>query len=96
MEIEKDEFYEQNQRAKTADQINHKEFITWKEFMSYFEDYREIEERNKTTNTLQSVKTSKKGAQKEESVDPEADLKNLLEKEKERRLMELPKLRPAD
>jgi len=30
-----------------ADAINHKEFITWKEFIGYFTDYREIEERNK-------------------------------------------------
>ena len=99
IEIEKDEFYEQNQRARTADQINHKEFITWKEFISYFEDYREIEERNKTAAKTVSVKTSKtaKASQKEAAdLDPEAELKSLLEKEKERRLMELPKLRPAD
>jgi len=32
---------------KQADSINHKEFITWREFLSYFDDYKEIEERNK-------------------------------------------------
>lgn len=45
-EIEKDELFEQAQRGKAQDQINHKEFITWKEFMTYFNDYKEIEERN--------------------------------------------------
>lgn len=33
--------------GKNNTQINHKEFITWKEFISYFNDYREIEDRNK-------------------------------------------------
>jgi len=48
-EIEKDELYEvakiQKENANIT-QINHKEFITWNEFMKYFTDYREIEERN--------------------------------------------------
>ena len=34
------------------DEINHKEFITWREFLSYFEDYKEIEERNKKAKTF--------------------------------------------
>ena len=46
-EIERDETYEQMQMSKTENAINHKEFITWREFLNYFEDYREIEERNK-------------------------------------------------
>ena len=46
-EIERDETYEQMQLSKQEDAINHKEFITWTEFLGYFEDYREIEERNK-------------------------------------------------
>ena len=40
IEIELDEQYEQlHCTAKTEEQINHKEFITWREFLSYFEDY---------------------------------------------------------
>lgn len=48
VEVEKDEFYEQQQvMGKTDEMINHKEFITWREFLTYFEDYQEIEQRNK-------------------------------------------------
>ena len=46
MEIERDESYEQGPGGK-PNEINHKEFITWREFLTYFNDYREIEERNK-------------------------------------------------
>ena len=46
-EIERDETYEMMQMSKKEDAINHKEFITWSEFLSYFTDYKEIEERNK-------------------------------------------------
>lgn len=49
-EIERDEMYEMMQLSKQDDAINHKEFITWREFLSYFEDYKEIEERNKKNN----------------------------------------------
>ena len=38
-EIERDEIYEALQQPKTAEQVNHKDFITWKEFIGYFEDY---------------------------------------------------------
>lgn len=33
--------YEQMQ-DKTQESINHKEFITWKEFISYFEDFKDV------------------------------------------------------
>ncbi len=46
-EIERDEMYEMTQLSKQDDAINPQEFITWREFLSYFEDYKEIEERNK-------------------------------------------------
>ena len=46
-EIERDEMYEMMQLSKQEDAINHKEFITWSEFLAYFQDYKEIEERNK-------------------------------------------------
>ena len=41
--------YEMMQLSKQEDAINHKEFITWSEFLAYFQDYKEIEERNKKT-----------------------------------------------
>jgi hypothetical protein len=41
LEIEKDENYELANKSK--DQINHKEFLTWREFLNYFNDYQEIE-----------------------------------------------------
>jgi hypothetical protein len=42
--------------GKQANQINHKEFITWKEFMTYFNDYRDIEERNKKAKEIQKTR----------------------------------------
>lgn len=51
-EVEKDELYELAQVTKNAGNINHKEFITWREFMSYFNDYREIEDRNKKSKEI--------------------------------------------
>lgn len=36
VEIEKDEMYEMMHQAKASDAINHKEFITWNEFLGYF------------------------------------------------------------
>ena len=49
VQIERDENYELAQIGSRADQINHKEFITWREFISYFNDYKDIEERNRKT-----------------------------------------------
>lgn len=42
--------------SKQDDAINHKEFITWREFLAYFEDYKEIEERNKKTKQFQATR----------------------------------------
>jgi hypothetical protein len=98
-EVEKDEMYETAHLGKQANQINHKEFITWREFMTYFNDYREIEERNKKAKeiqkTRQKMQKEREGgaASDEESAD---QISSLMEKEKQRRLQELPKLRPAD
>jgi len=92
VEIERDEVYEMMNMPKQADSINHKEFITWREFLSYFDDYKEIEDRNKKSKkTVQTTKT-----EKVEEFDPEAELKSQLEQEKEKRMKALPKLRPAD
>jgi len=38
--------------GKNSGQINHKEFITWREFIGYFNDYREVDERNKKTKEI--------------------------------------------
>ena len=47
LEMEKDENYELANQSKKADTINHKEFLTWREFLTYFSDYQEIDQRNK-------------------------------------------------
>ena len=44
--------YERMQLTKGEDDICHKEFITWREFLTYFEDYREADERNKKAKQL--------------------------------------------
>ena len=56
IEIEKDEMYEQVQAGKNSNQINHKEFVTWREFMTYFNDYRDIEDRNRKTKEIQRIR----------------------------------------
>ena len=96
-EIERDEMYEMMQMSKQDDAINHKEFITWREFLAYFEDYKEIEERNKKTKQFQATRenmTQKAGEVVPDTIDHEEEFKTLLEAEKERRLQALPKIRP--
>lgn len=62
--------------------------------MNYFNDYQEIELRNKKQSQMH---TAAKAAQKEGKEETEGtEIKSLLEQEKERRLEELPKLRVAD
>ena len=98
-EIERDETYEQMQMAKTENAINHKEFITWREFLNYFEDYREIEERNKKSKQIEKTRENIQkmmDPQQTEQADPDEEFKSLMETEKERRLQELPTIRPAD
>lgn len=56
VEVEKDEMYETAGLGKQAGHINHKEFITWREFMTYFNDYREIEDRNKKAKEIQKTR----------------------------------------
>lgn len=97
LEIEKDERYDQGAQAKDA--INHKEFLTWREFLNYFNDYQDIESRNKKQNNMpQSLKISRIDdvLGKNEDENKGDEMKTLMEQEKERRLEELPKLREAD
>lgn len=99
VEIERDEMYEMMHMPKSADSINHKEFITWREFLSYFEDYREIEDRNKKSKQIEKSRENiqkQMNETKNEEFDPEAEFKSLLDQEKDRRVKALPKLRPAD
>lgn len=97
VEIERDEMFEMTQLSKLDDAINHKEFITWREFLNYFEDYRDIDERNKRAKQIEKNRESlAKTKTGEQPVDREQEFKTLLQQEKERRLQELPKIRPAD
>ena len=56
--------------------MNHAMFISWKEFLSYFEDYRDIEVRNKnmhvTENPLEKLK-KEKALKQEKPDDPEEE-----------------------
>ena len=94
VEVEKDEMY--GQMGVGKGQINHKEFVTWREFMSYFNDYREVEERNRKGKEIQktreNIQRERKGEQEEEGV----EIVSLMEKEKLRRMQEMPRFRPAD
>ena len=49
--MELDETYEMtlHTKQKQTPSVNHREFITWREFTTYFDDYREIKKRNKKT-----------------------------------------------
>jgi len=52
LEIEKDETYDQAKTSKLD--VNHKQFLTWNEFLQYFTDYQDIEVRNKKQTHFQS------------------------------------------
>jgi len=58
--------------GKNSDQINHKEFITWREFMNYFQDYKEIDERNKRSKEIQktrkTIQDEREGEAKGENI----------------------------
>ncbi len=90
-EIEADETQEIANNAYNGEPVNHKEFITWREFMSYFDEYQPSEERNKQQKAIsearKSVKTDREKAE---------ELRQTIEEEKERRVNELPRFRPED
>jgi hypothetical protein len=67
IEVERDEMYEMMQINKQQDAINHKEFITWREFLTYFNDYKEIEERNKKTVEIQRTRDKIKKERNQDS-----------------------------
>lgn len=69
VEIERDEIFEMANLNHQEDAINHKEFITWKEFLNYFEDYRDIEERNKKAKQIEKTRESLKAKTTSEVVD---------------------------
>lgn len=65
IEMELDETYEVTQLTKRSEGVNHRQFITWREFTTYFEDYRDIKERNRKTDVKeQPIETLEKIQQK--------------------------------
>lgn len=48
--------YEMMKAGKKIDRINHKEYLTWREFINYFYDYKEIEERNKIAKEIERTR----------------------------------------
>ena len=80
--------------------INHSQFMTWREFTSYFDDYKEIQERNKkadlsnkSNDTLENNLLRKIDRPE---LDPDQEFKNQMENEKQNKVLEIPMLRPAD
>lgn len=53
-EVEKDGRYDPLTAKQSKNRIYHKWFLTWKEFMNYFDDYEEIEARNRYFNNEDS------------------------------------------
>lgn len=88
VEVERDETFEMMNSGKNEEAINHKEFITWREFLTYFEDYQEIEERNKKSSSIAETRAKLKeqegGASSAQNADlnPDDEMKSLLEQEK--------------
>lgn len=72
--------FEMTQLSKLDDAINHKEFITWREFLNYFEDYRDIDERNKKAKQIEKTRESlAKTKTSDQPVDREQEFKTLLQ-----------------
>lgn len=71
--------------------INHKEFITWSEFLDYFLKFLPTEARNKRARELHKKMMMIKSSRQEEIEFMEA-----LEREKDRRVSELPRFRQGD
>lgn len=45
--MELDETYDSSLQGKKSESVNHRQFITWREFTTYFDDYRDIRDRNR-------------------------------------------------
>ena len=88
-EVEKDEMGEKLHSTRIKEE-NHKEFITWREFLTYLEDYKDFDERQQKTERLQKLKQKVTQVQIADSPEDE------LQAELDRRVNELPKLRRAD
>ncbi|MFN9904710.1 MAG: hypothetical protein ACK56F_01125 [bacterium] len=72
-------------------------YISWREFLSYFEDYQPIEVRNKHLSKLEVAKDNlQKAKNPAQQEDPQQEFKTLMQSEIERRCAELPKMRLAD
>jgi len=55
-EIEQDETMEISSNQYHGEPINHKEYITWREFVEYFDDYKPAEQRNKNRRNVQETR----------------------------------------
>lgn len=68
--------------------------------MTYFDDYRDVEDRNLKAKQIgaarKNIQKMKQPGTEVEVKDPVEELKSLMEQEKERRLKDLPMIRPAD
>jgi len=99
-EIERDEAYERSKLNRNENDICHKEFVTWREFMTYFDDYRDVDDRNQKVKQIgearKNMQKMKGPGTEMDNKDPLDEMKTLMEAEKERRLEDLPQIRPAD
>jgi len=99
-EVERDETYEQLQTGKHQPMTNNREFFSQKEFLGYFYDFKEVQDRNRRGTTMEELKAQRERLFKKDLLGGEDDkdqqFKTLLEQEKERRLALIPRLRPAD
>lgn len=70
------------QRKHERQTVNHKMFISWREFMSYFDDYQVIEKRNKNISKTEEARDNLRKAKNPVSnkpVDPQEEFKTLME-----------------
>ncbi len=64
--------------------------------MNYFNDYKEIEQRNRKGAPALKQSKLNDSNDKDQPEEEQSQMKGLMEQEKERRLKELPVLRPPD
>jgi hypothetical protein len=89
-ELHRDQFVHPDDSGDDGD-FNHKEFITWEEFVDFFEHYKSPDDKMKEY-------TDKKHTRKTFKSDKERKkyLKEQIEEEKDRRIEELPRFRDDD
>lgn len=89
-EIQRDQ-YITGDDSDPDDKFDHKEFITWDEFVDFFENYQTAEQR------LKVKEDSKRNRQKAKTErEQREELKQKIEEEKDKRIEALPRFREAD